>query len=269
MAQPMYQQIAEDLRRQIESGELARGSQLPTEFELRDRYTASRNTIRDALRRLQGQGLVETRPGQGTFVTRRIKPYITDLSPDPEGDMGAGREEPRTYPLRVRQEGVEGRPTPPKVEILTCPPDIATRLRVNPGSQVISRSQERYVEGILWSLQSSFYPLEWVTRGASQLLMAEDIMQGTIRYLAEALGLRQAGYLDTITARPADDTEQQLFGLPHDAAMFVIYRTAYTEDKTPTRVTVTICPADRNQFRYNYGTVPTTEQDSQWDDLDY
>jgi GntR family transcriptional regulator len=40
MADPMYRQIAEDLRRQIEDGEIAPGSQLQTELELRERYNA-------------------------------------------------------------------------------------------------------------------------------------------------------------------------------------------------------------------------------------
>ena len=56
------------------------GSRLPTELGLSDAYSASRNTIRDAIKRLTSQGLVETRPGQGTFVTRRIDPFVTVLS---------------------------------------------------------------------------------------------------------------------------------------------------------------------------------------------
>ena len=80
--QPMYQQIAEKLRARIEAGELAPGAQLPTELELRDQYS-SRNTIRDAIKRLTSQGLVETRPGQGTFVTPRVDPFVTMLSGDP------------------------------------------------------------------------------------------------------------------------------------------------------------------------------------------
>ena len=62
MAQPMYQQIADDLRRQIEAGTLEPGKQLPTELELREKYSASRNTVRDAIKRLAGLGLVESRP---------------------------------------------------------------------------------------------------------------------------------------------------------------------------------------------------------------
>jgi GntR family transcriptional regulator len=41
MAEPMYQQIADDLRRKIETGTLERGCQLPTELELRETFGAS------------------------------------------------------------------------------------------------------------------------------------------------------------------------------------------------------------------------------------
>ena len=68
MAEPMYRKIAQDLREQIESGLIAPGEQLPTELVLRDRYGASRNTVRDAVKWLMTRGLVETRPGQGTFA---------------------------------------------------------------------------------------------------------------------------------------------------------------------------------------------------------
>ena len=71
MADPMYRQIADDLRRQIEDGELTPSSQLLTELELREKYNASRNTIRDAIKWLITRGLVETRPGQGTFVVQK------------------------------------------------------------------------------------------------------------------------------------------------------------------------------------------------------
>jgi DNA-binding GntR family transcriptional regulator len=78
---PIYRQIADDLRQKIESGELGHGDQLPTELELRESYDASRNTVRDAVKWLITRGLIETRPGQGTFVvhqrlSRRPEPVL-------------------------------------------------------------------------------------------------------------------------------------------------------------------------------------------------
>ena len=83
MADPMYRVIAEDLQDQIEARMLPAGAQLPTELELRDRYDASRNTVRDAVKWLITRGLVETRPGQGTFVVEKIVPFVTTLTGDP------------------------------------------------------------------------------------------------------------------------------------------------------------------------------------------
>src|SRR5580704_15573312 len=84
MANPVYRQIAEDLREQIESGQLKPGQQLRTEIELREHYSASRNTVRDAIKLLTTLGLVETRPGQGTFVVQTMEPYITTLTGSPK-----------------------------------------------------------------------------------------------------------------------------------------------------------------------------------------
>src|SRR5271168_4197289 len=96
--QPMYLKIAAEIRKQIDTGVLARGAQLPTEGDLSERYGASRNTIRDAIKRLTSQGLVETRQGQGTFVTRTIDPFVTVRSPDPEtGVSSAGGEIAAAY----------------------------------------------------------------------------------------------------------------------------------------------------------------------------
>jgi GntR family transcriptional regulator len=250
----MYQQIADDLRTQIESGELAPGDQLPTEIELRDRFSSSRNTIRDAIKRLTSQGLVETRPGQGTFVTRRaVDPFVTALSIDPRAPYGA---EGAMYLSEVSQQHRSPRKTIPKVEIQVPSREVSRRLRVPPNMQVVSRHESRYIDDIPWSLQTSFYPMDFVTKGATRLLMANDIEEGTVRYLAEYIGLRQVGYRDWITARAPDSNEQAFFGLTHDAVVFEIFRTGFDQTGTPLRVTVTVWPADRNQFIVNIGDVP-------------
>lgn len=251
MAQPMYQQIAEDLRKQIESGALERGRQLPTELELRERYNASRNTIRDAIKRLISLGLVETRPGQGTFVTTKVDPFVTTLTANP--NMGVGGGEGATYLSQVSATHRKPYATTPKVEVQTPPTEITARLRVPPNTQVVSRHQERYIDDTPWSLQTSFYPMEFITQGATRLLMAEDIPEGTTRYIADTIGLRQIGYRDWITARAPDDNEQKFFKVAHDGTVFEIFRTAFDQNKRPMRVTVTIFPTDRNQFIVDVG----------------
>jgi hypothetical protein len=45
------------------------------------------------------------------------------------------------------------------------------------------------------------------------------------------------------------------FGLSHNTAMFLIYPTGFTQDGTLICVTMTIYPADRDQFRYHFDHV--------------
>lgn len=64
--------LANHLREQILRGELSEGSALPVERELASSVGLSRGTVRDALRVLEIEGLVTTRPGRagGSFVRR-------------------------------------------------------------------------------------------------------------------------------------------------------------------------------------------------------
>ena len=65
---PRYLQLAGDLRGEILSGKFAGSDPFPTESELCQRYGVSRFTVREALRRLQGEGLIARRRGSGTVV---------------------------------------------------------------------------------------------------------------------------------------------------------------------------------------------------------
>lgn len=81
MAQkPAYQRIAEDLRSRIVSGEYQPGSALPTLPELETLYGASGGTIRNAIKILREEGLVDTRTSSGTLV--RTKPAVHRLAAD-------------------------------------------------------------------------------------------------------------------------------------------------------------------------------------------
>jgi GntR family transcriptional regulator len=251
MDQPKYHQIADDLRMKIDSGEYRQGSQLPTELDLGQQYGASRNTVRDAVKQLTSLGLVQTRPGQGTFVVRRLEPFVTMLTGDPRS--GEGGDAGAFYLSRVDREQRTPTETAPKVEVLTAPEALAGRLAVRPQSPVVSRHQRRSIDGVPWSLQTSYYPFDFITRGAGRLLMAEGIAGGTVAYLAEALDLRQTGYRDWITVRTPDTAEQSFFRISPDTRVFEIFRTAFDQNQEPMRVTVTVFPTDRNQFIVSVG----------------
>jgi GntR family transcriptional regulator len=256
MANPLYRQIAEDLREQIESGQLEPGQQLLTEIELRDRYGASRNTVRDAIKLLTALGLVETRPGQGTFVLKEIDPFVSTLSGDPE--TGIGGDEGASYLSEVASRDRKPSASPLQVEIQEASDEVSSGLGITKSTEVISRHERRFIDGTPWSMQTSYYPMEFADRGAERLRSARNIPEGTVQYLADTLRIHQVGYRDWITVRAPNPTEEDFFKLPADGrvAMYEIFRTAFDGNGTPMRLTVTVYPADRNQFIVNVGKVP-------------
>jgi GntR family transcriptional regulator len=70
------------LRERIANGELAPGSRLPGEPSLAAEQGVSRVTVRKALDTLAAEGLIDRRPGSGTFVreVRAVRPIVADLS---------------------------------------------------------------------------------------------------------------------------------------------------------------------------------------------
>lgn len=75
---PLYQQIAEQLRRLIALGALRPGERVPAVRELAVRARVNRNTAARAIQQLESDGLVRTRVGQGTFVEN--EPVSVDRS---------------------------------------------------------------------------------------------------------------------------------------------------------------------------------------------
>ncbi|WP_069811992.1 FadR/GntR family transcriptional regulator [Streptomyces sp. TP-A0874] len=61
-------QVIAELRRQISSGEWPVGSRIPTEPELVEQLGVARNTVREAVRALAHNGLLDIRQGSGTYV---------------------------------------------------------------------------------------------------------------------------------------------------------------------------------------------------------
>ena len=76
-----YLQVARTLRKEIVDGVYPVGSQLPTEHQLCERFSVSRYTVREALRRLRDDNLVASRPRAGTLVVPRPSSdsYVQDV----------------------------------------------------------------------------------------------------------------------------------------------------------------------------------------------
>lgn len=75
---PAYKAVSAEIERIIVSGELEPGAPLPTEQELAQQFGVNRSTLREAIRQVEQEGLVERREGRRLFVAL---PGLTDFAP--------------------------------------------------------------------------------------------------------------------------------------------------------------------------------------------
>ena len=76
---PVYQQIANDILLRISQEEWAIGDRLPTETELVEEYGASRVTVRQALQKLENDGLIDRQRGRGAFLKSNPRRTVQEL----------------------------------------------------------------------------------------------------------------------------------------------------------------------------------------------
>jgi GntR family transcriptional regulator len=251
MAVAAYARIAEELRGKIASRDIKPGGQLPSELELRGRYNASRNTVLDAIRILKDEGLVETRPGQGWFAKVRIVPFVNSIDWE---DVTAITE--------AKARGRFPNVTPPTVRQQPAPADMADRLWVPVGTEMIVRRQEWFLDELPWKLQAVWCPKARFDEGAHRLLLAEDIAEGVGSYLHDTLGLRPAGASFFFLPRKPTADEIRFFGFPDESDVpYVIEltRTASILDggePRPLYAAVGVYAGDRNRFESSRPAPP-------------
>ncbi|HMA58984.1 MAG TPA: GntR family transcriptional regulator [Halanaerobiales bacterium] len=67
-SKPIYEQVIEEIKKQIARGEISPGDKLPSQRELAKDIQVNPNTIQRAYREMEILDLVETKRGRGTFI---------------------------------------------------------------------------------------------------------------------------------------------------------------------------------------------------------
>jgi TIR domain/UTRA domain len=140
----------------------------------------------------------------------------------------------------------------PRVEIRMASDWLAKQLRIDQGSQVVSRHQRRWKDSRPWTLQTSFYSMEFVRMGATRLVEASNISEGMARYLTDTLYVKLSTSRDEIGVRKPDSHEAAFLQIPEDGRVQVleVNRTIFDQNGIPALLTVIVSPPDRNRIVY-------------------
>lgn len=153
----LYQQLADDIKSQIQSGELMPGDQIMTEIELSAMYDVSRITVRNAIQILVDDGILIRQQGKGTFVAEQKR-----LSRDMGIFMGFTQScilDGKKPSTRVLTE-----------ELVPARPSDVRDLHLQEGEKVIRIVRLRYCDDIPVVLEENRFP-----QGRYLFLLGEDL----------------------------------------------------------------------------------------------
>lgn len=210
VAVPLHEQVRTLLLHEIEVGEFAEITRLPTEPELCERFGVSRITVRRAVADLEAAGVVRRQQGRGTFITREVK-AIGSLSLEGFSDM-------------VVSEGVKSRRII-KSEVVPADAKDEHRLQVEAGSPVFHLVRVLSLNGAPVIYDNSRYPLSRYP-GLDELI---DESTSTYQVLKERYGVVFAEMRREVSVGFASARLAELMERPEHDAMFLIRKTAIGE----------------------------------------
>jgi GntR family transcriptional regulator len=258
--EPVYLRVLEDLRSRIRSGMLGPGARIPSRNAIITKYGVGETAAKHALQVLATEGLIEARPGSGSYV--RKVPAARLLEHD--------RPEFPGSPFGVR-EAVTGGGDPPggaappmtrrlawehQTEQLPAPPQIARRLRLADGTVVTTTRYLLTSDGEPVQLAVSYEPAE-LTAGTPVAVPEQGPLAGRgVIERMKSIGVRVDEVVEDIAVRPSLRAEAAALALPAGAAVLVIERVQYAAGR-PVEAGDVIVPGDRFKLRYRF---PATGQ---------
>jgi GntR family transcriptional regulator len=199
---PLWAQVLADLRARLAGGEFA--ERFPTDHALVARYGVSRQTVREATRRLAAEGLIERERGRGT----RVRGF----------EQAAGTLEGLSE--HVRALGVDQRNEVRRREIVHDA-DVARRLGLAPRAALAHIELLRLADGSPLALDRM-----WLPASLARPLLERDLSRsGVYAELASACGVAVTDAVERLTPVVPAAGERRALRLPAGQAAFRIERT--------------------------------------------
>lgn len=234
--------VATELQALISNGRWMPGDQLPSEAKLIERYSASRATVRTALKALAGQGLIASVQGSGWFVTgdQRLRFPLDKI------DQARLTAKDDVWHQWVRSlDRVASHHL--VVEIAPAPHDIARHLGIEADDLVVARRRIRFVDDEPWMLSTSFWPL-WLAAGGPLADTgsgdAVDMRNPSPLTWAIQQGFPPLRDENEIGARMPTAEEAATLRMA-SAPVMTLHTTSWTTDERAIRCTSDIFPAHR------------------------
>lgn len=227
---PLYYQLVELLKERIHLGELKPGDQLPSERELSEQAGISRMTARQAIAYLMREGVLEVKPGVGTFVAEpKLAHNVLHL-------LGFTEE--------MMRQGEQATSQVLEQELLLPPSHVSAALQLKAGALAVKIVRLRLTDSTPLLLETIFVPA-LLCPGLEQ----EDLaVKSLYALLEQQYGLHLERTRQTLEATIANEYESKLFSIAAGMPMILLEGVTYGERDRPVEYFKAVYRGDRFKF---------------------
>ncbi|MFC4045457.1 GntR family transcriptional regulator [Dactylosporangium siamense] len=253
---PIHLRIADDIRMQIERGELPPGAALPTLAEISAKWSCGMNSARGAIALLRAQGLITS--GRGKAPVVRIPPRRVirsserhqiekDLALQPEAERGAIGEAETNLNMSIGAQRFSS-----QYDRVQAGPELAKVFDVEPTTLMLRRQWEATDPDtdlrLSWSV--SHIPLDIVKGNPALLDPNNEPWPGGTQHQLSTVGVEIMKMVDEVTARMPTTVEAQLWGLSAGVPLIFCRRISIDADGRVIETSDADYPADRTELHF-------------------
>ena len=210
---PAYIKIYNRLKNEIQKGTYPVGGFLPKEYELEEIYQVSRTTIRNAVKILAKEGMVEVRQGRGTRVLdhKAIQNYnkVTSVTE------------------ALRKKGYEVTTGDMLIDVIEADKQTANELEIPEGTRVARIQRLQLADGEPVTLMENYIEYKRVPK----IEEFQNEFVALYQFLEEKFGLQIDETRDRISAKSATFMEAQVLKTEPKDALLVVHRVTYWQNR--------------------------------------
>jgi GntR family transcriptional regulator len=235
--------IADQLRAGIADGRYPPGERLPSAADLMAEHHVARQTIQNAVDQLRAEGLVLSVSGRGWYVAERGTVIRLARSRLSRAERAAGRA-----PFLSDAAAVGFRPAV-SVVVRREPAagDVAARLAVAPGTEVVVRERVMRADGQVVQVAASHLPAD--VAGGTRIEEPDTGPGGTYARLGE-LGHEPSRFTEAVSARRSSVAEADLLQVAPGTPVLQVVRIAYDGAGRPVEATTMVLSAAQYELVY-------------------
>ena len=214
MGSPVYIQIHNQLRSNIEDGKWQVGQKIPAERELATEFGVSRMTLRQAIQTLVDEGVLERRVGSGTFVAnQKVQEKMSGVTSFTELMQAIGKvpsSKTISYHLTIPSESE------------------AEKLKLAPGERVLRMERVRYGSKVPICFEVATIPAALITNFSK-----EEVASSFYRTQTEKAHLYPGHAVQNVSATNATEKIAEYLDIRRGDALLRMTQISYLQDGRP------------------------------------